>query len=64
MSISSIIKSISSADNDLYAGARKSKKLPHILTTILLPPLILVGFSLIGGIIVEATMPEKGPHRP
>lgn len=38
----------------MLAGARQSRKLPHIVTLLLLPPIVLIAFSLIGGIILKA----------
>lgn len=43
-----------SPENPLLDGARRSRKLPHIFTLLLLPPIILLAFSLIGGIILKA----------
>lgn len=45
-------------DNGLLAGVKTSGKLPHIVTALLLPPLILVVCSLIGGMIYDVVLPE------
>ncbi len=59
MAFMSIVRNIFSPGNALYAGAKKSRKLPHILTAVLLPPFILIVCSLIGGIIYKIIMPES-----
>lgn len=43
----------------MLSGARKARKLPHIITLLLLPPVIVIAFSLIGGILLKVAVPES-----
>ena len=48
-----------SPHNPVVAGAGKYRKPPHIITLLLLPLVIVIAFSLIGGLILNGAVPES-----